>query len=167
MNAARRRMVRHAAILVIAFASVCSSHANTGGGHASLGHGCTGHPMGPPGHHGGGVAIHGCGGSYYDAAYRERSSAIDRELHDRAVKTQHAKEAFVKADPCPTTGAMTGSCPGFVIECVAPDPANPSRCFDSSNLRWRAVTPQGVDPNSSTTNGLTPSDPVMRSQSGP
>lgn len=141
MIPARDRMVRHAATLVIALASLCPLHANTGGGHAGPGHGCAGHGMGPPGHHGGVAAIHGCGGSYYDAAYRERGGVVDRELHDRAVKTQHAKEEFANANPCPVTGATTGSCPGYVIECVAPDPANPSRCFDGANLQWRAVQP--------------------------
>ena len=136
---------RFAAILVLALASASAAQANTGGGHTGGGHGCAGHPMGPPGHHCGGVAVRGCGGSYYDATYRERSSAIDRELHDRAVKTQHAKEEFATAHPCPATGATTGSCPGYVIECIAPDPADPSRCFDGANLQWRAVTPQGVN----------------------
>ena len=167
MSPTLNRIVPYAATLVMALASVCPSFAHAGGGHAGAGHGCAGHGMGTCGHHGGGAAFHACGGSYDDGAYRERGTVVDRELHDRAVKTQHAKEEFAKANTCPLTGAIGPSCPGYVIECIAPDPANPSHCFDSSNLQWRAVPSQGAGSNSSTMNGLTPSDPVMRSQSGP
>jgi hypothetical protein len=131
--------------------------------------------MGPPGHHGGGVAIRGCGGSYADASYRERSSTIDRELHERAAKTQRAKDEFRKTHPCPEAGSTSGACPGFEIACVDPDPGNPARCFDSSNLEWRPIRPSTLQPagaqgfvsNSAAMNGFAPSDPVMRSQSGP
>jgi len=63
------------------------------------------------------------------------------ELHERIVKTQQAKDMFVKSHTCPATGAATGSCPGFRIDCIDPDPAQPARCLDASNLEWRLVEP--------------------------
>jgi hypothetical protein len=95
--------------------------------------------MGPPGHHGGGFVTHGCGGSYAGGSYEEHGGAIDRELHERVVKTQRAKDEFRGSHPCPDAGSTSGACPGFEIACVDPDPGDPARCFDSSNLEWRPV----------------------------
>jgi hypothetical protein len=68
-----------------------------------------------------------------------RSNAIDRELHERVVKTRQAKDAFRRSHPCPANGVGTGNCPGYVIDCIDPDPAEPARCLDLSNLEWRPV----------------------------
>jgi len=141
-------------VVVVALAAACTTYARTGSGHGSTssghgGQGCVGHSASQQGHPGSRVAPHGCastvhrcqgnGGSAYGASYSNRKSAVDRELHERIVKTQQAKEAFMKSHPCPANGMATGSCPGYSIDCIDPNPAEPARCLDASNLEWRLV----------------------------
>jgi hypothetical protein len=142
------------ALIVIVLGATYATNARSGSGHGvgssgNGGHGCAGHSAAPAGSHGSGIAshdragaggwLHGHGGSTYGASYGNRVSAIDRELHERVVKTQQAKEAFRRAHPCPASVGPTGSCPGYVIDCVNPSPAEPARCLDASNLEWRLV----------------------------
>ena len=137
--------------VVVALAAACTTYARTGSGHLSTssGHGaqgCAGHFASQQSGHSGSVAPHHCAstvqhfhGGSGTASYNNRNSAVDRELHERIVKTQQAKDVFAKSHPCPANGAATGNCPGYVIDCIAPDPAEPARCFEATNLEWRLV----------------------------
>jgi hypothetical protein len=131
-------------VFVAALTIVCTTHARNGTAHGSStsssgGHGFSGHAAPQQGHHGGGSAPHHCarGGSGYDAFYASRSEPVDRELHERMVKTQQRNDAFMKSHPCPIDGMATGGCPGYVIDCIDPNPSEPERCFDLSNVEWR------------------------------
>jgi hypothetical protein len=140
-------------VVVVALAAACTTYARTGSGHGSTssghGHGCVAHSASQHGHpgkagapHDGASTVHRCpggGGAAYGASYGNRNSAVYRELHERIVKTQQAKEAFMKSHPCPANGMATGNCPGFRIDCIDPNPAEPARCQDASNLEWRPV----------------------------
>lgn len=149
MNKTLRRVV-----VAVALAAACATLARSGSGHGSTSSGhagpaCAGHSAAQQGQHGGGVTphvgvstvhgFHGSGGAGYGASYAERNIAVDRELHERIVKTQRAKDAFRKLHPCPGNGSTAGNCPGYSIGCIDPDPAEPARCQDASHLEWRPV----------------------------
>lgn len=132
-------------VVVVALVAACTTYARTGSGHGSTssgngGHGCAGRSASQHGHQGSTVhRCHGDGGAAYGASYSNRNSAVYRELHERIVKTKQAKVAFMKSHPCPANGMTTGNCPGYRIDCIDPNPAEPARCQDASNLEWRLV----------------------------
>jgi hypothetical protein len=44
----------------------------------------------------------------------------ERNGHGRIARSQEARHQFKKAHPCPSTGASSGACPGYVIDHVQP-----------------------------------------------
>jgi hypothetical protein len=64
-------------------------------------------------------------------------SSVERDSHGRIKRSNAAKDAFKRSQPCPATGKSTGGCPGYVIdhvkplECGGPD--------DPSNMQWQTI----------------------------
>jgi hypothetical protein len=53
------------------------------------------------------------------------------------IPKDHAQQrAFRLANPCPSTGATTGDCPGFVIRYIRPRPCGGTDTPD--NMEWRS-----------------------------
>lgn len=45
-------------------------------------------------------------------------SYVPRDTHGRIARSPAAKNAFKRANPCPSTGKATGACPGYVVDHV-------------------------------------------------
>jgi hypothetical protein len=62
---------------------------------------------------------------------------LDRPGHIREERSEAAKDAFKREQPCPATGKGSGPCPGYVIDHIVPlacgGPDAPS------NMQWQTV----------------------------
>jgi hypothetical protein len=137
-----RRRISHAlaaGALILAMAVPSGADAR-GGGHAG----------GHSGAHGsGGASIHsGSHGSHssYGAhgASSPRSSSghssrayagVKRDGNGRIERSPHAKEAFRRTHPCPSTGKTYGACPGWVVDHVRA--LKHGGADDVSNMQWQ------------------------------
>ena len=57
--------------------------------------------------------------------------------HGHHHRSQHAKNEFKHAHPCPSTGKNHGGCPGYVIDHV-----NPLACGGADapgNMQWQTI----------------------------
>ena len=70
-------------------------------------------------------------------AYAARSYASDvpRDSHCRIRRSRAERDAFERANPCPSTGRPRGSCPGYVVDhVIALKRGGPD---DPSNMQWQ------------------------------
>lgn len=72
-------------------------------------------------------------GGYSSRSYS--SGSVARDSSGRIQRSTTAKNEFKRANPCPSTGAPSGACPGYVIDHVQPlkrgGPDAPS------NMQWQ------------------------------
>jgi hypothetical protein len=76
--------------------------------------------------------------SYRTASSRSHASgsgSAQRDSHGKIKRSEAAKDAFKRQQPCPATGKSTGACPGYVIDHVKPL-AN-GGADDPSNMQWQ------------------------------
>ena len=52
------------------------------------------------------------------AAKGASPSEMERDSHGRIARSKAAKDAFMRAHPCPSTGKTNGACPGYVVDHV-------------------------------------------------
>ncbi len=60
---------------------------------------------------------------------------VKRDAHGKIARDPHAKEAFRKANPCPSTGKTYGACPGYVVDHV--QALKRGGADDPSNMQWQ------------------------------
>jgi hypothetical protein len=66
-----------------------------------------------------------------------RPRTITRDLEGNIHRSSSAKHDFMKMQRCPSTGAVNGGCPGYVIDHIKPLACGGS---DSpSNMQWQTV----------------------------
>jgi hypothetical protein len=64
-------------------------------------------------------------------------SSVQRDKHGKIKRSEAAKDAFKREQPCPATGKSSGKCPGYVIDHV-----NPLECGGAdaaTNMQWQTV----------------------------
>jgi len=57
-----------------------------------------------------------------------------RDAEGRIVRSSAARAAFVRMYPCPATGTVTGSCPGWSVDHVIPLAVG--GCDAPHNMQW-------------------------------
>jgi len=76
----------------------------------------------------------------YNGSHHSRhaaSSSIGRDRHGRIKRSSAAKHSFERQHPCPSTGRVSGRCPGYVVDHV-----KPLECGGAdapSNMQWQTV----------------------------
>lgn len=61
-----------------------------------------------------------------------------RDEHGRFVRSQSAKDAFRRRNPCPCTGRISGPCPGYVIDHIKA--LKRGGADRPENMQWQSVT---------------------------
>lgn len=93
-----------------------------GGGHGS-GH-SSGHTSSHSSNHSGSYGPHSSHGGHGGSSHHSSSghstpyAGVKRDGHGRIARDPHAKEAFRRTHPCPSTGKTYGACPGWVVDHV-------------------------------------------------
>jgi hypothetical protein len=134
------RTVRAATGLLLSAALAFAPPADArGGGHGS------GHSSGHGSHassHAGGVGSHRSNGSHGGSSHHASSArssraypGVKRDSHGRIARDPHAKEAFRRTHPCPSTGKTYGACPGWVVDHVRA--LKHGGADDVSNMQWQ------------------------------
>jgi hypothetical protein len=73
--------------------------------------------------------------STYSSPHRARAApGVERDNHGRIARDPHAKEAFRKTHPCPSTGKTYGACPGWVVDHV--QALKHGGADDPNNMQW-------------------------------
>ena len=76
--------------------------------------------------------------SHHSSTYSSHPSraapGVKRDSHGRIARDPHAKEAFRKTHPCPSTGKTYGACPGWVVDHV--QALKHGGADDPSNMQW-------------------------------
>ncbi|MBE7940323.1 MULTISPECIES: HNH endonuclease signature motif containing protein [Ramlibacter] len=90
--------------------------------------------------HGHGHAHHAAGTarSPGPAAAGHRSSyaqGVARDKHGRIARDPHARAAFQRSHPCPSTGRSYGACPGYVVDHV--QPLKRGGADAPANMQWQ------------------------------
>jgi hypothetical protein len=64
-------------------------------------------------------------------------TTVQRDSHGRIKRSEAAKDAFKRQQPCPSTGRTSGRCPSYVRDHV-----NPLECGGAdapTNMQWQTV----------------------------
>jgi hypothetical protein len=69
--------------------------------------------------------------THHDRAY----PSVKRDAHGRIARDPHAKEAFRRTHPCPSTGKTYGACPGWVVDHVRA--LKHGGADGPSNMQWQ------------------------------
>lgn len=70
-------------------------------------------------------------------SYGNGSAEPARDEHGRIVRSESAKNDFKRMNPCPTTGARSGPCPGYVIDHVKALACGGADA--PGNMQWQTV----------------------------
>ena len=62
----------------------------------------------------------GAQGSYSTGAHGKAVPGVLRDVSGKIARAPQAKHEFKKEHPCPSTGKLSGACPGYVIDHVTP-----------------------------------------------
>ncbi len=73
--------------------------------------------------------------STYSSHQGRAAPGVKRGGHGRIARDPHAKEAFRKSHPCPSSGKTYGACPGWVVDHVRA--LKHGGADDPSNMRWQ------------------------------
>lgn len=64
-------------------------------------------------------------------------STVQRDKNGKIKRSESAKDAFMRQQPCPSTGKTSGRCPGYVVDHV-----NPLECGGAdapANMQWQTA----------------------------
>ena len=120
--------------------STTSSH-GSGSSHSSTGSHISGSSHSSSGSHGSGSSHsssksqsagspHSSTGSHSKAV-----PGVHRDSHGKIARDPRQTNAFKKQHPCPSTGKLSGSCPGYVIDHVIP--LKRGGADSPSNMQWQ------------------------------
>lgn len=73
--------------------------------------------------------------SYHAPTQSRKASAVPRDAKGRIQRSPQARHEFRKSHPCPSTGRISGRCPGFVIDHV--QALKRGGADDPSNMQWQ------------------------------
>jgi hypothetical protein len=62
---------------------------------------------------------------------------VARESRGRVKRSNPAKDAFKREQPCPSTGKPSGACSGYVMDHVKP--LDCGGADDPSNMQWQTI----------------------------
>ena len=62
---------------------------------------------------------------------------VRRDARGRIKRSAGAKHAFQKSHPCPSTGKVSGACPGYVIDHVTP--LKRGGADNAGNMQWQTT----------------------------
>ena len=62
---------------------------------------------------------------------------VARTSHGRISRSEHAKREFRKSHACPSTGKMSGACPGYVIDHISP--LKRGGADAPYNMQWQTI----------------------------
>jgi hypothetical protein len=121
MSPQRRTLARAlATIALCASTSVASPASARNTSHATghhAGHHATSHGSPHRSH-----STHGSHSTHQASPHHARSRGsypgVRRDGHGRIARDPHAREAFRRTHPCPSTGKTYGACPGWVVDHV-------------------------------------------------
>lgn len=65
------------------------------------------------------------------------SQHVTRDAHGRIKRSAIAKHNFEHTHPCPSTGRIRGSCPGYVIDHIVPLKRGGQDA--PSNMQWQTI----------------------------
>lgn len=65
------------------------------------------------------------------------SGSVARDNNGKIIRSQEAKSDFKRQQPCPSTGATSGACPGYVIDHVTP--LKRGGADAPSNMQWQTT----------------------------
>lgn len=64
-------------------------------------------------------------------------ATVQRDKNGKIKRSKGAKDAFMRQQPCPSTGRTSGRCPGYIVDHV-----NPLECGGAdapSNMQWQTT----------------------------
>lgn len=67
----------------------------------------------------------------------ERASGAQRDAHGRIVRSEAARDEFMREHPCPSTGRTSGPCPGYVVDHIRA--LKHGGADTPSNMQWQTV----------------------------
>src|ERR1039457_2418340 len=70
-------------------------------------------------------------------AASSRCTTCERDANGRIKRNPAARRAFQRQHPCPATGRITGTCPGYVVDHVVP--LKRDGADEPSNMQWQTV----------------------------
>lgn len=82
-------------------------------------------------------------GSIHSSHSNRAAAGIARDRHGRIARSATAKRDFMKANPCPSTGRSSGSCPGYVVDHVTP--LKRGGADSPGNMQWQTVAVAKVE----------------------
>ena len=75
--------------------------------------------------------------TYSSPSPRTEFYGLRRDAHGQIERSETARRAFMRTHPCPSTGRMSGPCPGYVVDHVR---ALKHGGLDApSNMQWQTV----------------------------
>jgi len=111
--------------------------------HSSKSRSSSGHSTGAHSrskHHG---AARRSSGSHAGATHRagrgqspKRAARVARDNDAKIKRSQDARAEFQRAYPCPSTGKISGGCPGYVVDHIVP--LNRGGADTALNMQWQS-----------------------------
>jgi hypothetical protein len=92
------------------------SHAHSS--HSSSLHSTSGHKAGSAAHSG-----------------THRAVGVPRDSHGKIARSSSARSSFMHSHPCPSTGKISGACPGYVVDHITP--LKRGGADGPSNMQWQ------------------------------
>ena len=82
-----------------------------------------------------GSTHHSYHSSPHSSPHSHASPGVKRDAHGHIARDPHAKEAFRKTHPCPSTGKTYGACPGWIVDHI--QALKHGGADDPSNMQWQ------------------------------
>ena len=74
-------------------------------------------------------------GNYHPPKQSRKATGVPRDAKGRIQRSPEARHEFRKSHPCPSTGRISGRCPGYVIDHV--QALKRGGADDPSNMQWQ------------------------------
>ena len=73
--------------------------------------------------------------STHSSGRSTKAVGVERDSHGRIKRSSEARHEFQKSHPCPSTGATSGACPGYVVDHVTA--LKRGGADNPSNMQWQ------------------------------